>query len=324
MIDMHVHTRYSDGEHTPAEVISFAADAGLSTMAITDHDTLDGLEEAVKTAKNKGIRLIHGIEFSVDGNTSHILGYNIDYKAMQKDSEFKNMITRIRQAKRNRAKQMCELSQQDPIFMQNKQGNQYSVSFSLNDFDALFGIKSIYTGHFGAMMAMAVKAHLGVKIDQYEATMLFFKAGKYERFMETKIKELDSNYDENKVDGEKTLLDYITIEKGKKYWNVKEDKSAYPTASRAISLIHQYGGIGVIAHPDEGTTRERVEHYIALGADGIELYSPKNNGGKPYYEQLVRQHNLVATSGTDWHGKTYSPDKRLGITGAGSVSTWVN
>lgn len=324
MIDMHVHTIYSDGEHTPSEVINFAIEAGLTTIAITDHDTVDGLEEAVIAAKSAGICLIPSIEFSVDANTSHILGYNIDFRAMQHDSEFQRITARVRQAKRNRAKQMCGNSQHDPIHMQDKQGNQYSVSFSLKDIDVLVKARSIYTGHFGTMICRAIMQHLGVRLDQYDATNLFFKNKKYERFATTRIKDLDLNYNPEKVDGDKTLVDYVSIEQGKRYWHVSDDKSAFPSAKDTIYLIHKFNGLAVIAHPDEGTTRERVEHYIGLGADGIEVYSPKNNGGKPHYEQLVSKYNLIATQGTDWHGKTYSPNKRLGMTGAGSACTWMN
>ncbi len=324
MIDMHVHTRYSDGEHTPSEVINFAVEAGLSTIAITDHDTLDGLEEAVNAAKSAGISLIPGIEFSVDANSSHILGYNVDFRAMQHDSEFQRVATRVRDAKRSRARQMCENSQNDPINMHDKQGNQYSVSFSLEDIDTIVRARSIYTGHFATMMCKAIIQHLGVRIDLHDATELFFKNRKYEKFAAASIKDLDPNYDSEKVDGEKRLLDYVLIEKGKKYWYACDNTSAFPSASEAVYLIHKFNGVAVIAHPDEGTTRERVEHYIALGADGIEVYSPKNNGGKPYYEQLVSRYNLIATQGTDWHGKTYSPNKRLGVTGAGAAHTWMN
>ena len=82
-IDMHMHTIYSDGELTPEELIKRAINHGITTMAITDHDTLKGIEKVDKSAdyiKKSGIEIINGIELSakVPKGRMHILGYDID------------------------------------------------------------------------------------------------------------------------------------------------------------------------------------------------------------------------------------------------------
>ena len=84
MIDLHVHTTASDGTFTPSDVVLLAKKAGLAAMAITDHDTVGGIEEAVNKAKEENLELIPGIEFSV-GNTEniHIIGLYIDHKNQQ-------------------------------------------------------------------------------------------------------------------------------------------------------------------------------------------------------------------------------------------------
>ena len=80
MIDLHIHTNASDGQYSPAEVVRMATLKGAACIAITDHDTVDGLDEARRTAKEVGIVCIPGIEISVQGNRElHILGYFIDY-----------------------------------------------------------------------------------------------------------------------------------------------------------------------------------------------------------------------------------------------------
>ena len=81
MIDLHVHTTASDGTFTPSDVILLAKKAGLAAMAVTDHDTVDGIDEALNKAKKENFELIPGIEFSV-GNTEniHIIGLYIDHK----------------------------------------------------------------------------------------------------------------------------------------------------------------------------------------------------------------------------------------------------
>lgn len=76
--DLHVHTSASDGALSPREVIALAAQLGLGGIAITDHDTIEGLAEGMQAAKNAGIHLIPGVEFSVESqNEMHILGYRI-------------------------------------------------------------------------------------------------------------------------------------------------------------------------------------------------------------------------------------------------------
>lgn len=82
--DLHVHTNHSDGMLSPAEIVDLGVRMGLSGMAITDHDTITGIEEAVKQSnKYDNFIVIPGIEFSSIYNNEevHILGYFIDYKS---------------------------------------------------------------------------------------------------------------------------------------------------------------------------------------------------------------------------------------------------
>lgn len=78
--DLHLHTRYSDGTYTPAELVSAAQSAGLSEIALTDHDTLDGCGEVASIAAAAGIGFIPGTEITaeLDGRELHILGYFVD------------------------------------------------------------------------------------------------------------------------------------------------------------------------------------------------------------------------------------------------------
>lgn len=76
-VDLHIHSDASDGTCSPTEVVSRAAAAGLDTIALTDHDTLDGVSRAVDTGKEIGVRVIPGCEFSVEASWGemHLLGY---------------------------------------------------------------------------------------------------------------------------------------------------------------------------------------------------------------------------------------------------------
>lgn len=79
-IDLHTHSLKSDGSMTPAEVVREAKKAGLAAIALSDHDTVDGLPEAITEGEKIGVEVIPAIEFSVQSKTeTHILGYFIDY-----------------------------------------------------------------------------------------------------------------------------------------------------------------------------------------------------------------------------------------------------
>lgn len=78
-IDLHTHSLKSDGSMTPTEVVEEAKRAGLAAIALTDHDSVDGVREAVEAGERLGVEIIPAIEFSVMSKTeTHILGYFID------------------------------------------------------------------------------------------------------------------------------------------------------------------------------------------------------------------------------------------------------
>lgn len=81
LIDLHVHSTASDGSLTPTEVVNRAAGLGLTAMALTDHDTVSGIDEALKAAKDLDMEVIPGIEVSCiyKEKEIHILGLYIDH-----------------------------------------------------------------------------------------------------------------------------------------------------------------------------------------------------------------------------------------------------
>jgi predicted metal-dependent phosphoesterase TrpH len=79
-IDLHLHTTSSDGALAPADLVARAAAAGLTVISVTDHDTLAGLDSARDAARQRGMRLIDGIEVTAveAGRDVHVLGYFFD------------------------------------------------------------------------------------------------------------------------------------------------------------------------------------------------------------------------------------------------------
>ena len=113
-IDMHMHTNFSDGELTPEELIKRAIDHGVTTMAITDHDTIKGIESVDKEApyiKESGIEIWNGVELSakVPKGRMHILGYGMNLQDSNLQEVMKNLkeislnsfITMLEQVKRD-------------------------------------------------------------------------------------------------------------------------------------------------------------------------------------------------------------------------------
>ena len=80
-IDLHTHTTASDGIYPPRDLIDLAMRGGIVAMAMTDHDTVDGLPEAMAYSAKVGFKLYPGVEFSIDYDEGsfHLLGLNIDY-----------------------------------------------------------------------------------------------------------------------------------------------------------------------------------------------------------------------------------------------------
>lgn len=76
--DLHIHTTASDGTDSPEAVVALAAGKGFSIIAITDHDTMCGVPEAVAAGEKYGVRVIGGVEISAGGQTEvHVLGYGV-------------------------------------------------------------------------------------------------------------------------------------------------------------------------------------------------------------------------------------------------------
>lgn len=88
-IDLHMHSTYSDGTYTPSELVTYAKKKGLSAIALTDHDTIEGLNEARRQAELQNIRFIDGVEinsfyFVNDTRVNiHVLGYLFDANKME-------------------------------------------------------------------------------------------------------------------------------------------------------------------------------------------------------------------------------------------------
>lgn len=158
-IDLHTHTTASDGQDTPAELMHFAAQQGLSVLAVTDHDTVDAIPELTTRATDADITFIPGVELSttVERAEVHILGYFVDID----DDGFTQALAELAKARVDRIARMIE----------KVQGLGYDIDGDSILEQAAFG--SIGRPHVArAMMA------IGAVKDVNEAFDRFLKAGR--------------------------------------------------------------------------------------------------------------------------------------------------
>ena len=82
--DLHTHSTASDGQYTPTELAGLVKKRGAEAWALTDHDSVSGVDEAVKASETLGLRVVRGVELSADDYLNlHILGYNFSVPVLQ-------------------------------------------------------------------------------------------------------------------------------------------------------------------------------------------------------------------------------------------------
>jgi predicted metal-dependent phosphoesterase TrpH len=153
-VDLHLHTFFSDGHYSPAEVVELAKAQSLDTISITDHDTIDALPEAGRCCKQAGISLVPGIEFTtyVDEREVHILSYYFDTS----DEELLHLINFCKQERYHRAERMI------------KKLNQCGVALSMPEVEEVAGPAPITRPHIAAVLQRkGVVQSFNQAFDQY-------------------------------------------------------------------------------------------------------------------------------------------------------------
>jgi predicted metal-dependent phosphoesterase TrpH len=141
MIDLHTHSNASDGSLSPQKLVEEAAKRGLSALALTDHDTIRGLAEAEKTAKERGVRFISGIEIQItwnqeSGGEFHLLGLGIN----RPSSGFIKTVEDLGRLREERNLEILERM------------HELNIEASYKDIQALSGGHSVGRPHFAAFL----------------------------------------------------------------------------------------------------------------------------------------------------------------------------
>lgn len=136
-IDLHTHSNKSDGSMSPSELVCHAKESGLAAVALTDHDGIDGLPEALETGERIGFEVVPGIELSASSETeTHILGYYIDINNL-------HLISTLSQVKQMRVKRNIDTAEK-------LQANGFDIT--VEDAQKYAGTDMLARAHFAKVM----------------------------------------------------------------------------------------------------------------------------------------------------------------------------
>jgi len=280
MIDLHTHSSFSDGDLSPETLINSAISQGLRAIALTDHDTINGLESAKIAAKETSIRFIPGIEINISwqnekiglgpGGEFHLLGLGIKCPSPAFISAVDGLSRRREARNMEILDRIYELSM-DTLFDQPL----IDQKTAWDELKALAGSGgSLGRPHF-ANFLVKQKIVKNVK-------MAFAR--------------------------------YLGV--GKPLYVPKEGLSF----EEAAVLIRESGGIPVLAHPISlyvawGRLPEFIKILIDMGLLGLEAWHPTAKSSScRRLETLGKSLGLYITEGSDFHG-VVRPDRRLGYSG---------
>jgi 3',5'-nucleoside bisphosphate phosphatase len=248
--DLHLHTNFSDGTFTPEELVLQAQNVGLSCIALTDHDSVEGCPRAAAAAAAVNMEFIPGTELTAEHDEIelHVLGYFLDIHNEKLLSE----ISRFQAGRQQRIHQMVARI------------NELGVPLQVESVFALANCQSPGRPHVARAM---IKAGL--------------------------VRNLDEAFDR-------------FLKKGRPAWVPKSKISALD----AIELVHQAGGLAVMAHPGLNRTDEIIPALVEFGMDGIECFHTKHSTTmSERYLEIADKYNLLITGGSDCHG--FSKNKPL-------------
>jgi 3',5'-nucleoside bisphosphate phosphatase len=157
--DLHVHTTFSDGVLTPAEVVEKALEMGLGAIAITDHDCAEGISEAIDAARGKPLEVVPGIEISAAAgdNEIHMLGYFIDHE----DAALNETLGKMKENRIERIRNILELLKKEGL-----------------DVDEISVFKDVESGTIGRMHLARIMVESGFVKNHHEAFDKYLGDGK--------------------------------------------------------------------------------------------------------------------------------------------------
>lgn len=258
--DLHLHTSYSDGEHSLKIVLNKVKENDLRFFSITDHDSVDSIKE-IKNYDLGTTKYIKGVEISsiLDGKYKmHILGYNID----ENNIKLNDVILKLKEARKKRFSELADYIEKN-----------YSLKIDKKDIEKVIENVNI-----------PGKPHLAELMIKYGYVNSVEEA--FKKYLE----------------------------------NAKTKTSNRMDAKIVIEAIKDAGGIAIWAHPKKVEKKynihfeELMPRLLELGLDGIEPFNSLHTYEESIkYLKYAKEHNLITSGGSDYHGENVKPDVKMGV-----------
>ena len=285
-IDLQIQSAASDGKHAPRDLVQMAKAEQLQIIAITDHDTVEGVEEALKTGGELSVRVIPGIEMSVEERGIHILGYGIDYK----NSELLVKLEEFRRGRIEGAKKMVE--------------NLKNAGFFAEWEDVLKE----------AVGGVVARPHIARAIlGRTENKEKLGSISTVHDFIETHLFNESPNYVKRSHISVKDAIELIHKSGGVAVWSHPAIHFK-PRESRAE---------GSEQPTDYEEMENFLKDLISWGIDGLEVFNPSHTEDDvEFVHSLAIKYGLLRTAGSDFHEKGVSARSRDGLHAARTVGDY--
>jgi predicted metal-dependent phosphoesterase TrpH len=255
VIDLHSHTLHSDGDRSPEALVAEAAAAGVTVLALTDHDTVSGIAECRAAAARHGVRLVPGIELSCElhGREIHILGHFLD----ETSAKLAQLADGMLQERRERMERMVALAQ-------------------------AMGFKGVTNERVRA-------ASGGENLGRPHLARVLVDCGHAKSI--------------------KDAFDRFLHSRGP-LWVDRRRLSV----AQAVELVRGAGGTTSVAHPGANeVSRVELRAMAEEGLDAVEAHHPEHPPNQAEaFERWAGEMHLLVTAGSDYHGPSVQPDRKLG------------
>ncbi|GHU82573.1 phosphatase [Clostridia bacterium] len=244
--DLHCHTRISDGSTGIDELVEIAKNKGLTTIAITDHDTFAGVTRGQVHGKKVGVEVLHGAEISAfdytRGRLVHVLCY------------------------------LCESPDRlEGLFQKTAENRRQAMNLALHKIMKIYPITAQMVAKRAVGSTTVFKSHI------MQALM-------------------DAGYTD-KVYGQlyQKLFNWRL--------GIARTKIEYPDVFEILELIHQAGGVAVLAHPGVYNSLELLPELAKKGLSGVECWYPRATEEEiSRFVEIADAYDLIKIGGTDFHG----------------------
>lgn len=270
MIDLHLHSSFSDGSKSPSELIEIALQRNMRAIALTDHDTIQGVEEFLNYGEDKNIILIPGIEITIKDEPErelmdvHILGLNIDHRC----ANLQNVLEKQERARNNQKRDIC-----------NRLNNEFGYNITYDEVKAIAKGSVVGRPHIVEIL-LNNNPKIAESMTKNDMFLMISVGGK--AYVEREF--------------ELTLEDSIQIIEEGKGIPLLAHPGIYQVSDREefIKMCIDAGIRGIeVEYPyDKNRPYSRDEKKAAWAME----YFPR------FYQTLAEKYNLIKSGGTDYHG----------------------